>query len=63
MRSAEARLRKYRRKKLMAFRSRSPELPRYLALYWRYHHSVYGDPVHLWGTPVPAPQKKPKGSK
>lgn len=42
------RLRKYARKKHMAFASRSPRLGDYLALYWRYWHRVYGQHVPLW---------------
>lgn len=60
MNSNQRRLRKYRRKKAVAFRSGNPKLSRYLTLYWRYHMKVHGPPIHLWGTPVPAPQKGSK---
>ncbi|UTU10276.1 hypothetical protein CcrRB23_gp414 [Caulobacter phage RB23] len=60
MTTDQSRLLKYRRKKAVAFRSGNAKLSKYLTLYWRYHWKVYGPPIHLWGTPVAAPQKGAK---
>lgn len=48
MASDPHRLRKYARKKRMAFASRNPELNRYLTLYWRYWHRLYSPHLCLW---------------
>lgn len=44
----QRRLRKFARKKRLAFRSRNPRLERYLTLYWRYWRRVYGPHERLW---------------
>lgn len=51
MQATKNRLRKYARKKRLAFASRNPKLMDYLTLYWRYHHKVCGPPKPLWKEP------------
>jgi hypothetical protein len=49
MSSAKDRLRKYRRRKLRAWRlGQRKKAVRLSILYWRYHFQVYGDHQRLW---------------
>jgi hypothetical protein len=42
------RLRKYRRKKMMAFKSHNPRLDHYLQMYWNYSAHVHGHLGPSW---------------
>lgn len=48
MANKEARLKRYRKRKLQT--KNSEKLERWTKLYWRYHFQVYGPHTSLWNT-------------